>query len=339
MLFRRELDLPTSATRAIAQVCADSRYRLTVNGERVGWGPAPADPRWPEVDELDILPFLKPGRNVLGSEVLYYGGGDGTYVLGKPGFIFRISLSLADGTSTEVVSDTSWHARIDRAHPPGYHRRWYLRALQEQFDAREHPWGWDQPGHEPDSSWLPAMLLEAQPDKPAATGGYPEFTWDMAMDGRGERAALRSREIPEMKERLIPAMRLAETGTVTWHRNPDDWFQSRVPGSFSITTHTVENTTPAGVTLDPGSPAGGAFATFEWQEQGVGWPVVVLDAPEGTVIELMTQEAHDPANTSWLDSQFYAWSRFICREGENRIEPFDFESLRWLQIHVCSRNL
>jgi hypothetical protein len=51
-------------------------------------------------------------------------------------------------------------------------------------------------------------------------------------------------------------------------------------------------------------------------------------------VELMTQEAHDKAVTPWLDTQFFSWSRFICREGTNRFETFDFESLRWLQLHI-----
>ena len=43
VLLRREITLdavPNAATGRI--VLADSRYRLTVNGERVQWGPAPA---------------------------------------------------------------------------------------------------------------------------------------------------------------------------------------------------------------------------------------------------------------------------------------------------------
>ena len=49
---------------------------------------------------------------------------------------------------------------------------------------------------------------------------------------------------------------------------------------------------------------------------------------------MMCQESHDPAGPAWLDSQFFNWSRFICRPGVNHFEAFDFESLRWLQLHV-----
>jgi hypothetical protein len=76
------------------------------------------------------------------------------------------------------------------------------------------------------------------------------------------------------------------------------------------------------------------FAVFEFREQIVGWPQLTVEAPEGTIVELMWQEAHDPKSTPWLDSEYFSWSRFVCRQGVNRIEPFDYESLRWLQVHV-----
>ena len=53
-----------------------------------------------------------------------------------------------------------------------------------------------------------------------------------------------------------------------------------------------------------------------------------------TIVEAMVQESHSEDNPPWLDTHFHAWSRFVCREGENRFETFDYESLRLLQIHV-----
>jgi hypothetical protein len=44
-LFRREITLSAKPRSATLWIAADSRYRLTVNGQRVQWGPAPCDPR------------------------------------------------------------------------------------------------------------------------------------------------------------------------------------------------------------------------------------------------------------------------------------------------------
>jgi hypothetical protein len=74
--------------------------------------------------------------------------------------------------------------------------------------------------------------------------------------------------------------------------------------------------------------------TFELVEQLVGWPHFTIDASEGTTIELICQESHDPARTAWIDTHMFLGSRFVCREGLNQFETFDFESLRWLQLHI-----
>ncbi len=48
-----------------------------------------------------------------------------------------------------------------------------------------------------------------------------------------------------------------------------------------------------------------SFATFEFTEQLVGFPMLSIDAPEGTVVEIITQESHDPKGSAWLDSHIY----------------------------------
>lgn len=75
-------------------------------------------------------------------------------------------------------------------------------------------------------------------------------------------------------------------------------------------------------------------ATFELGEQVVGFPAFTIDAPAGTVVELLTHEAHEVGGPELLNTHFNAWSRWTCREGRNRFEAFDFESARWLQLHI-----
>jgi hypothetical protein len=341
VLFRRELVLPAPPVRAAGWITADSRYRLSVNGRRVQWGPAPSDPRWLDADPVDLAPFLRAGPNALGAEVLFYGQGDGTWAAGKPGFIFRLEIECADGTTARVVSDASWQACLDRAHPPGHYKRWYVRALQEQFDARLHPHGWELPGFQSDARWLPAMPLDGPAHRPAVSTTYPDYLGEAygAWLNKDDSAfQLRARQIPPLRETWVPAARLAETARMAWLRDPDDWFDMRVPGSYSITRRPLVDVDVDGdgdVNLPPApTERDGVTAIYEFDEQIVGWPAFTIDAPEGTIVELLCQESHDPAAEPWLDTQFFAWTRFVCREGENRFETFDFESLRWLQLHV-----
>lgn len=335
ILFRKEFDLPGSVpVRARGWVTADSRYRLSVNGVRVQWGPAPYDPRYQEADGFDIAPLLQPGKNVIGVEVLHYGLGDGTWPAGKPGMIFHAVLEFKNGAKLNVMSDDSWKVFLDRAHAPGQHKRWYLRALQEEFDARLHPYGWDTPEFVVGREWLHAMPLICGPDKPAACSNYESN--DLIDRIQAENGSLRARQIPLIKEFIVPAKGLADSGRVRWRRDPRDWFDMRIPDSFTIIEEPIAQVLPedAGVTL-PATPRGeGVFATFEFTEQMVGWPQFTIDAPEGAIIEMMVQESHAEDGPAWMDTHFFAWTRFVCREGINVFEPFDYESFRWVQLHV-----
>lgn len=337
MLFRRELWLDAAPARGSGWITADSRYRLTVNGARVQWGPAPCDPRAVDVDPADLTPYLRAGENVVGVEVLYYGHGEGTWVAGKPGLLCRFEIVDERGQVEQVVSDERWQAFLDRAHRPGQYQRWFLRALQEEFDARLHPHGWDAHGFAPDQRWLPAMRVAAPPDKPSSCGGYYEYLGSDTIPP--DSAELRQRAIPLLREHEVAALRLVDSGRVRWLRDPLDWFELRTPGAFEIAREpiAVERGKGSWELLVPPTDAqtlDAAYLTFELAEQVVGWPFFTIDAPEGTVVELICQELHDPAATAWLDSHFYSWSRFICRAGPNCFETFDFELLRWLQLHV-----
>ena len=332
VLFRRELELAAAPRRAAGWVCADSRYRLSLNGERIQWGPAPADPRWAEADPVDLTPHLAAGTNVIGATVLFYGVGEGTWPIGKPGFIFRLEIEHADGRKELVVSDESWRCFLARAWRPGQFKRWYLRALQEEFDARLHTDGWDRPGFAAPEAWLAPLLLDCPADRPAGCSTYSDYLLDARVDPKA--AALRPRQIPMLAEHDAPAPRLADSFQLAWRRAPVEYFECRTPGCFEIVREScATNVGPDSWRVS--APAGrAACLTFELAEQVVGWPSFTIEAPAGTVVELMTQESHDLAGPPWLDTHFFAWTRFICRDGVNRFEPFDFESLRWFQLHI-----
>ena len=196
-LFRREINVRGPLASARGWLCADSRYLLTVNGRRVQWGPA-ADPRHTDADPLDLLPYLRQGLNVIGVHVLYFGFGDGSWPCGKPGLLFKLEITDAGGGKACVVSDQSWRSTIDRAHRPGQYKRWYLRALQEEFDARVFPYGWDTPEFKAGSDWLPAMELKGAADKPAIFTNY-DYMHDMQVPA-SQPGSLRRRQIPLMRE-------------------------------------------------------------------------------------------------------------------------------------------
>ena len=143
VLFRRILQLNAKPKKATGWIIGESRYQLEVNGRRVQWGPAPNDPRWPEVDHMDLTESLTSGENVLGATVLYFGQGDATCPMSRAGFIFKLEIEHADGRLETVVSDNSWRCHLSQAWKPGQHRMFFMQALQEEFDGRLHPHGWN----------------------------------------------------------------------------------------------------------------------------------------------------------------------------------------------------
>ena len=332
VLFRRELELPQAPQRVQGWIAADSRYLLEVNGQRIQWGPPPSDPRWPEADPLDLTAALRPGRNVIGATVLFYGQGDGTWPMGKPGVLIWIEVEAGSGKLERIVSDASWKASLVRAWKPGHYKRWYLRSLQEEFDARLYPHGWSDPDYTPSADWLPAMPLDCPPNKPSLASRYPEYMLDI---GAGPASAeLRPRSIPMLRESIVPVRRLAESFRLEWLRPPEEYFECRTPHACRTDRQ------PSAVETEPGAwtvqldGVHGAVLTFELTEQVVGWPYFSIDAPAGTTIELLVHEAHEVDGPPLLNTHFDSWTRFICCDGKNRFECFDFESCRWLQLHI-----
>ncbi len=134
--FRKEFDLKKAPEKVTANISADSKYWLWINGKLVVFegsvarGPSQYRPwkRPPEVwtrppeekpantwyEEVDLSGHLKPGKNTLAVLVWYWGREThkGTHIdSGKGGFLFQ-----ADLGDKLLVSDTSWKVEADSAY-------------------------------------------------------------------------------------------------------------------------------------------------------------------------------------------------------------------------------
>ena len=332
VLFRKTFDLPAQPQSATGWVSADSRYLLSLNGTKLQRGPAPCDPRYLEADPVDCAQLLQKGRNALGATVLFYGHGDGTSPLGKPGFIFLLNITCTDGTKITVASDDQWQTLLATSWQPGKYKRWYVRSLQEVFDARAYPYGWDRADFKPSGAWMTAMVLDCAPDKPPLTSTYPDDLYESSTPK--EICTLRPRTIPLLREESVRPTRLAASHFIAWKRPPEEYFDVVTPGAYSALPGPLQ----AGPLEDEYrftlSDANAVALTFEFDEQIVGFPGFTVNAPAGTTIELLVHEGHSENGPALLNTHFHSWSRFICRQGENAFEAFDFEAVKWLQLHV-----
>ena len=316
VLFRKEFDLEKVPKSARGWIAADSRYVLYVNGHRIQFGPAPHDPRHAEADPVDIAEYLVRGKNVIGIHVLFYGQGDGTWPTGKPGLLFRVNVGK------EVIStDKTWMCSVDRGHKPGGAKRWYLRALQEDYDSNNFTHGWQDLKFEVDRYWYPAMELEISATATPFTGNYLSYNEDIHCEFP-KNSTVMPRSIPLMREEWHDAI-LVEKQIIKWTGNPNDWFDFRTPGLYDT------NPAPAG----PGLESGFHILTYELPFEMVGWPSIYMPDVAKGIMEVMCQESKTP-DQKLLDTQFFAWSRFRLSLKQSVYECFDYECCRYIQLHI-----
>jgi hypothetical protein len=341
VLFRRILQLNAKPKKATGWIIGESRYQLEVNGRRVQWGPAPNDPRWPEVDHMDLTESLNSGENVIGATVLYFGQGDATCPMSRAGFIFKLEIEHADGRLETVVSDNSWRCHLSQAWKPGQHRMFFMQALQEEFDGRLHPHGWNEKGFAENEDWLEPSFPPCAANLPIFADptnevmnwihGPKKFVYGAEVRSKFE---LRPRIIPMMRETWVSAAPLVEQHRIKWKRPIAEYFAMRPAKAYEA--EVTRAAQPAGnnawrLDLDP---ARGTTLTFALPEQSVGWPGITIEAPAGTTLEMMTLDGHQVGGPALLNTHHHKWARFTCREGVNHFRRFDFDCFRWLQVHL-----
>ncbi|HUV38811.1 MAG TPA: alpha-L-rhamnosidase N-terminal domain-containing protein, partial [Planctomycetota bacterium] len=187
--FRSSFDLAQAPAAASVVCAADSRYRLWVNGDYVGFGPARGHAKHPYYDTHAVK--LRKGANTVAFLVEHYTNKLGIFAAVRGGLICEVE---ADG---EVVAATDgrWRAATSRAYfpIPG-------RILPEGFDARREPEGWEQAGFD-DRRWPKARVLTRSKLAP------PD--------------ALLARPIPLIREQRVDPLRLLDVGLTRNRVHPD----------------------------------------------------------------------------------------------------------------------
>ncbi|RZS96519.1 alpha-L-rhamnosidase N-terminal domain-containing protein [Cecembia calidifontis] len=334
--FRRVIQISKPVQSAHGWILGERRYLLFLNGERIQFGPAPADPRYSEADLVDFSRDLKLGENVIGATVVYFGFGDGAWPAGKAGFIFKLEIHYEDGEKEIIVSDGNWSVQQAKSWPAGKYKRWYLRALQEEFDNRLYPMGWNAAGFQEDRTWRKAKVFSRDGNKTALSSSISDYLYD---SGGNQQTQLRKRSVPMLIEKQVMDIRLKEAHVLQWHTGIEEYFDFKTENSFEI-AEIIGGFTEQSDTWHFEAPKGesqGLVLSFELEEQVIGWPYFSMDCSEGTVVELMVQQGHEllkNGGPALINNNFNSWTRFICKEGENSLMTFDYESVKWIQLHI-----
>ncbi|MEM1137196.1 MAG: alpha-L-rhamnosidase N-terminal domain-containing protein, partial [Bacteroidota bacterium] len=320
-LFRKQLIVTKPVKQATGWILGESRYLLFCNGQRIQFGPAPADPRYTEADPLDLTKELQQGENIIAVQVMYYGWGDGTLPVGKYGLLFQLKLQFEDGSEEWVVSDDSWKVCLAKSWQPGQYKRWYLRALQEEFDARLHPYGWGGNQFTENEDWLTVKVIGEKANSPSLSTNADDYLYNAS--GDAAQTELRKRMIPLVKEEALPIKKLVELQSVKWQRSPEEYFDLLTENAFAKgekQPKLLEIKQGEAWEVSTEIKEEGFVVTFELDEQVVGWPYFIIEASEGTTIELMVQEGHQTYSKGGpliMNNHFHSWTRFICKAGFN----------------------
>ncbi len=333
--FRKQIQIDKKIVSAKGWILGDSRYKLYLNGERIQFGPAPSDPRWAEADPLDFSAKLKEGVNTIGVEVLYYGFGDGTWAIGKPGLIFKLDIDFEDRSKDLVISDEYWLSKLATAWKPGQYKRWYLRSFQEEFDAKLYREDWNKDIFEAYGWFKAALIAGSRGDKPVISSFARDYLYDS--QGAADGSDLRGRSIPTMMEEKIFVKKLSEQAWLKWKISADEYFQLGTPDdkSYQVFKENIanfqDNQWVMAMKYDQA-----AVLTFEFEEEFVGFPFFSIEVEnDDVIVELMIHEAHEIGGKhTLLNTHFNSWSKFSCKKGINHFETFDYESGRWLQLHI-----
>lgn len=165
--FRKKFSLNDAPASAIANIGADSKYWLWINGEPVVFegglkrGPTPDDSYY---DTVNIAGHLSSGSNTIAILVWFFGkDGFSHKNSGKGGLVFE-----ADIDGYTLVSDNTWKQRIH----PGYKQstgggqpNFRLSESNVAFDARNGLQGWTLPDYD-DNSWEAAAEKGVPPAGP-----------------------------------------------------------------------------------------------------------------------------------------------------------------------------
>lgn len=118
VLFRKEINVYGRPEKGTIRISADSRYKLYVNGKLAEAGPCKGDGQIWFADEVDLIPYLKKGKNVLAVRVLRYPtiqskGCFGIYRTEFPGFFAEGKILDDEGKEYSLNAADGWKVRKD----------------------------------------------------------------------------------------------------------------------------------------------------------------------------------------------------------------------------------
>ncbi|NLN93141.1 MAG: hypothetical protein GX130_07540 [Candidatus Hydrogenedens sp.] len=133
--FRSSFDSPGNGPVQV-RITASTLYRLYVNGAFAGHGPARGPRGFYRVDEWDITPLLRAGKNVVAVEVAGYNS-NSYYVLDQPSFLQAEVISSNEVLAATGAGDNQFKAHILSERLQKVQRYSFQRPFIEVYSLKE----------------------------------------------------------------------------------------------------------------------------------------------------------------------------------------------------------
>ncbi|MCG2661631.1 MAG: alpha-L-rhamnosidase N-terminal domain-containing protein, partial [Kiritimatiellae bacterium] len=302
--------------KARVHCTADSKYRLWINGEYIGFGPARGHSEHPYYD-THVVP-LRAGRNTIAFLVQHYTEGGNIFSPVEGGLICQVEV----GTTVVATTDGSWGTLSSKAY-----RGIAGMIFPESFDARAEPHGWQQPGFNA-TSWPAAKVLSHSKLAPPRN--------------------LLPRPIPLIKEkRLVPAQLLdtwqcQDIDVKRYTKEQDiagslwgvqqDRLKAR-PSSGALQTPRAWSAKP--LRLDLGVRKA-VCLILDFGKETLASPEIVAQGPSGVILDLGYSECldNDLVPTLWQGCR--QSERIVLRNGQTQHRITQPRGFRFMILRVAN---
>jgi len=343
ILARGRFHLDRRPDSAAAFVSVDGRYKLWINGARIGCGPARSSPVFQRADRLEVGATLRAGDNVIamlvhvpGIDLAWYECVKGGWqpAFGDGGLYFHVedlqgTLLAAADESWRILESPAWSRETPQAG--------WGQDFIEDVDARALAVDWTEVGFD-DRDWPQARPMVSTGDEAQSSRGW----------GRVEAfPILLASEIPPPVERFVRPSRLV------WARPLEPRLD--LPLAERLYAEQLGPSDPAlvsGVEALLSEPGGALVRTgngrdtallFAFDPYHSGRPCFEIEAQGGEILELACAEAlpgefgRGEAGDGLRSEGHLGCAnvvRYTARPGRQRFEKFGWTAVRAMQLVV-----
>ena len=344
--FHKEFDLNELPQTASMDITADLKYMLYINDVFMGRGPLYGTPDYYSFDSYDLSDKLKLGKNSVWVLVMQDCPGDYFQKERPLAMLAQLKLVANDKTISYIGTDKSWTCFKDDGWRSDTPRTFYdidIMEIVEIYDARKSV----------NKDNFKEVGVEAFHAKTYShVRGIRELFAESDITHLGMMwRYLQPRDIPYMQETDVDG-KIASFGEVE-PGNVDKHAYKVVPQMFQNLEKVdpVQYTTIEAIdavckrddsyallqaATQPQYPFRSCYPAFivDFGEIMNGYIQLDVDAPAGCILDIAFAHVLDDGKIYYKTGHQYRNKRYICKEGRQKWESFEFVNARYLQVTI-----